>query len=232
MSFPATFYVCFIGILLPVLCVRSYYKLKAGAPFPPKKVFRLTTLFMHALMFFLAFATWRSFGLPMFPRAAIGLREIGYGLVVLVVFLAFMLPQWKKKAMSNPQKTYRTMPQTTGELGPWAVISLSAGFVEEITYRGVLFGILYDWLDNWWMATLLCALAFALGHSIQGLKNIVIIFVMSVIFQRLVYYTDTLYVAMVVHAVYDFIAGFTYLYFWNHGAKERMEATQPAAGAV
>jgi membrane protease YdiL (CAAX protease family) len=232
MSLPAAFYVFYIGILLPVLCVRSYCKLKAGTPFPSKPAFRLSTLVMHGLMFFIAFVTWRSFGLPIFPRAAIGWRDLAYGFAVLVVFLAAMSPQWKTNAMSSPQKVYRSMPQSGGELGMWAVISLSAGFVEEIAYRGVLFGILYYWLPNWWAAAILCAVAFGLGHAIQGWKSTAIIFVMSLIFQALVLYTGTLYVAMVVHAVYDFIAGAMYLYFWNHGAKERMPAPEPAAGAV
>jgi membrane protease YdiL (CAAX protease family) len=232
MSFPAAFYVFYIGILLPVLCVRSYYKLRAGAPFPSKPAFRLSTLVMHGLMLLLALVTWRSFDLPMFPRATIGWKEMAYGLATLVVFLAVMVPQWKSKAMASPQKVYRTMPQNGGELGKWVAICLSAGFVEEISYRGVLFGILYYWLLNWWAAAILCAVAFGLGHAIQGWKGTAIVFVMSLIFQALVLYTGTLYVAMAVHAVYDFIAGAMYLYFWNHGAKERMPAPEPAAGPV
>jgi membrane protease YdiL (CAAX protease family) len=232
MNIAAIYYVFLIGLLLPVLCIRSYYKLKAGARFPPKSASRLTTLVLHALMFLSAFLTWRSFEIPMFPRPDIGWKEAGFGLAVLVVFLAFMIPKWKKKAMASPEKTYRSMPQTSAELKMWAVVSLSAGFVEEIAYRGVLFGILDYWLKNWWAAAILCAIAFGLGHAIQGWKNTGIIFVMSVVFQGLVYFTGTLYVAMVVHAVYDFIAGAMYLYFWNHGAKDRMPAPPPIAPAV
>jgi membrane protease YdiL (CAAX protease family) len=136
-----------------------------------------------------------------------------------------MIPQWKKKAMTNPQKVYRSMPQRSNEMGLWTVVALSAGFVEEIAYRGVMFGILVYWLKNWWAAAILCAIAFGLGHAIQGWKSTAIIFVMSVIFQGLVYFTGGLYIAMVVHAVYDFIAGVMYLYFWNHGAKDRMPPT-------
>jgi membrane protease YdiL (CAAX protease family) len=168
----------------------------------------------------------------MFPRPAIGWKEVGFGLAVLVVFLAFMIPLWKKKAMMNTRKTYWLMPQTSNELGLWTVVALSAGFVEEIAYRGVLFGILDYWLKNWWAAAILCAIAFGLGHAIQGLKSSSIIFVMSVIFQGLVYFTGTLYVAMTVHAVYDFIAGAAYLYFWNHGAKERMPGAPSACNPV
>jgi membrane protease YdiL (CAAX protease family) len=225
MSFAAIFYVLFIGVFLPVQCIRSHYKLKAGAPSPSKIVFRISALVMHAMMFLIAFATWRSFDLPMFPRPAIEWKHAGYGLAVLAVFLAFMIPLWKKRAMTNPQKVYLSMPQRPNELGLWTVVALSAGFVEEIAYRGVLFGILDYWLKNWWAAAILCAIAFGLGHAIQGWKGVAIIFVMSVIFQGLVYFTGGLYIAMAVHAIYDFIAGVMFVHFWNHGAKDRMPPT-------
>jgi membrane protease YdiL (CAAX protease family) len=231
----AIFYVSFIGVLFPVECVRSYYKLKTGAPFPSKTVYRLSTLFMHVMTLLLAILTWRmtwrSFHLPIFARATIGWKEIGYGFATLILFVAVMVPMWKKYAMTKPGGVYRTMPQTSSDLGFWTVIALSAGFVEEIVYRGVLFGILNYWLHNWWASAILCAVSFALGHAIQGWKSTGIIFAIAMIFQGLVYLTGTLYVAMVVHAVFDFIAGSAYLYFWHHGAKERMPAA-PASPAT
>lgn len=232
MSLVAIYYVGVIGVILPLICVRSYFKLKAGARFPPKILQRRNALAMHAMIFLVAYFTWRAFHIPMFPRAVIGSREIGYGLATLIIFLAAMIPLWKVRAMNHPGKTYRSMPQASNEMWIWALVSASAGFVEEIAYRGVLFGILFYWLNNWWAAAILCAISFALGHSIQGWKAAAIIFVMSVIFQGLVYFTGTLYIAMAVHAIYDFVAGAMYVYFWNHGAKEKMAAATQAAGAV
>ena len=42
-----------------------------------------------------------------------------------------------------------------------------------------------------------------------------IIFGISFVMQALVLVTDSLYVAMAVHATYDFIAGLAYLRFWK-----------------
>jgi membrane protease YdiL (CAAX protease family) len=228
----AIYYVGAVGVLLPFVCVRSYFKLKAGAPLPSKNLQRLNALVMHVIMFAVVFLTLRSFRILMFPPAVIGWKEIGCGFATLIIFLAAMIPFWKKRAMAHPDKIYKATPQASSELWLWAIVSASAGFVEEIVYRGVLFGILDYWLKNWWAAAILCAASFALGHSIQGWKGVAIIFVMSVIFQGLVYLTGTLYVAMAVHAVYDFTAGLMYLYFWNHGAKEKLAAATPAAAAV
>ncbi len=211
------YFVFLIGVLLPALCVRGYFKLKAGARFPQKSAFHRQTLLMHAFMLLLAYFTWRTIGIGQYilPRPAVTWKHVAAGFVILIVLLAFMYPQWKINSVRKRERTYRRMPTSSGEMPMWIVISISAGVIEEIVYRGVLLQILWYWLDNWWAAVFLCALAFALGHSIQGMKSVVIIFVMSVIFHGLVRYTGSLYVAMAVHAIYDATAGFAYLHFYK-----------------
>ena len=211
------YFVALLGVFVPILCIRSYYRLKAGAKFPPKSALHKQTLIMHGFMLLLAFFTWRTIGIGpyIFPRPAIGWKDVALGLATLLAFLAFMYPQWKKSAITKREKTYRRMPSSSAELPMWFAISLSAGIVEEIVYRGVLLQIIWYWTGNWWIAVLLCSLAFALGHSIQGLKSILIIFVMSIIFHGLVRYTGSLYIAMAVHAIYDAIAGLAYLSFYK-----------------
>ncbi|HLW97782.1 MAG TPA: CPBP family intramembrane glutamic endopeptidase [Candidatus Acidoferrales bacterium] len=225
------YFVAIMGVFLPALCIRSYYRLKAGARFPPKSALRKQTLVMHALMLLLAFFTWRTIGIGqyIFPRPAIGWKDVAAGLGVLLLFLAFMYPQWKNSALRKHEKTYRRMPTSSSELPMWFLVSLSAGIVEEIVYRGVLLQILWYWIGNWWVAVLLCALAFALGHSIQGLKNIFIVFFMSLIFHALVRFTGSLYIAMAVHATYDAIAGLAYLSFYKLTSEQ---PSPPATASV
>lgn len=227
MNFAAGYYVFLIGVFLPVLCVRSYFRLKAGARFPPKPALRKQTLIVHGILFFFAWFVWRSFGQQVFPPHAIQVKHVAFGIGVLIVFVCGMYPVWKSNAMRKRDRVYRNAPQASNEMPGWIAVSLSAGFVEEIAYRGVLFGILFYWIPNWWAAALLCAVAFALGHAIQGLKSTLIIFVMSVIFQGLVWYTGTLFVAMAVHAIYDLIAGFAYLRLYKLTAAEVNAAAPP-----
>lgn len=229
--FASYYYVFFLGIFLPAVCVRSYYRLKAGAPFPKKPLVHKQTIIMHGLMLFLAYFTWRSIGIGafLFPRPAIGWKDGAAGLGTLVVFVAVMYPQWKSKSIEKRERTYRLMPTSSSEMGWWCSVSLSAGIIEEIVYRGVLFSILYYWLDNWWAATLLCAASFALGHAIQGLRSTLIIFCMSIVFQGLVRFTGSLYVAMAVHAIYDMIAGLAYLSFYKRFSGE---AAPPATASL
>lgn len=228
MSFLAAYYVVFMGVLLPALCVRSYFRLKEGARFPPKSAQRRQTVIMHALMFLFAWYVWRSFDQPVFPPYAIQWKHAAFALAILVILPCLMYPMWKTNAVQKRERVYRTRPQSPDEMPAWIVISLTAGFAEEIAYRGVLFGILFYWIGSWWAAALLSAVAFALGHAIQGWKGVLIIFVMSVIFQGLVWYTGTLYVAMVVHAVYDIIAGFAYLRLYKQTAPQ-VSSAAPAS---
>jgi membrane protease YdiL (CAAX protease family) len=84
---------------------------------------------------------------------------------------------------------------------------LAASVAEEAAYRGVGMSILWYYLGNPWLAALLCAAAFSLGHSTQGWKSASVIFAMALAFHGLVALTGTLVLAMVVHAIYDFVAG-------------------------
>jgi membrane protease YdiL (CAAX protease family) len=228
MSLAAAYYVFLIGVLLPVLCVSSYFKLKSGARFPPKPGFFKSTLIMLGVFFMVALLVWRSFGLPIFPAYEIRLKDVAIGLATVIVFACAMYPLWKYKAMHSRDEVFRRVPQASNEMGWWIALSITAGIAEEFAYRGVLFGILIYWIPNWWAAALLCALAFALGHSIQGWKNVVIIFTMSVIFQALVWFTGTLYIAMAAHAIYDVIAGFTYLRLYKQTGPQ-VNAVAPAS---
>jgi membrane protease YdiL (CAAX protease family) len=227
-AFAAAYYGFLIGVFVPVICIRSYFRLKAGARFPPKPALRRQTLNVHGILFFFAWFVWRSFGQQVFPSYAIQWKHAALGLAILIIFVCGMYPIWKSNAVCKRDRVYRNAPQAANEMPGWIAISITAGFAEEIAYRGVLFGILMYWIQNWWAAALLCALAFALGHAIQGWKATLIIFVMSVIFQGLVWYTGTLYVAMVVHAIYDVIAGFAYLRLYKLTAPEVSTAAAPS----
>lgn len=79
---------------------------------------------------------------------------------------------------------------------------------EEIAYRGVAMSILWYSLGNPWIAALICAIAFAAAHWAQGAKSGVFIFFLALMMHGLVAITGTLILAMVVHGIYDFVAGY------------------------
>lgn len=228
LSLLAVYYVALIGVLIPILCIRSYYKLKAGFLFPPKIKLHRQTLMMHAVFLVLALMTAQRLRLSLFPSVFPERKDLAIGGATLLLMVGAMYPLWKANAINKREKVYRRLPQGYSELGWWAAVSLSAGFVEEIVYRGVLFRILLYWLENWWVAAILCAIAFALGHAIQGWKSGLIIFAISIVLQGLVRATGTLYVAMAVHAIYDFVAGFAYATLYKKTAARAAPGVEPA----
>jgi membrane protease YdiL (CAAX protease family) len=227
MGVPAAIYVSLIGLLLPVLCVRSYFRLKAGGRFPGKPAYFQNTLISLGVILVLAIAVWRSFGLAIFPSYSIQLKDVAIGICTVVVFALAMHPRWKYKATHSREEVFRRVPQAANEMGWWIAVSAAAGFAEEFAYRGVLFGILIYRIPNWWAAAVLCAVSFALAHAIQGWSGAAIIFVMAIIFQGIVLFTGTLYIAMAAHALYDIVAGCAYLRLYKQTAPQA-NAAAPA----
>ncbi len=173
MSLAAAYYVFLIGILLPVVCVRSYFKLKAGARFPPKPGFFKSTLITLGIIFAIALLVWRSFHLPLFPAYEIRLKDVAIGFATVIVFVCAMYPRWKYKSFTHSRdEVFPSRATSVGiKLGWWIAVGVAAGIAEEFAYRGVLFGILIYWIPNWWAASSLCALAFALGHCDSRLEK-------------------------------------------------------------
>ena len=81
------------------------------------------------------------------------------------------------------------LPRTPGEWAGYTAMCGVAGDAEEAAHRDVVVAILWHSLGSFWAAILISPIAFAVAHSVQGWKSGVIIF------------------AMVVHALYDVIAG-------------------------
>jgi membrane protease YdiL (CAAX protease family) len=101
---------------------------------------------------------------------------------------------------------YFLAPRSPREwVGAMAAI-LVASVAEEAAYRGIGMTILWYWLGNPWLAATLCAFAFALAHWVQGFRSGVFIFALALVMHALCVLTGTLVLAMIVHALYDFVA--------------------------
>ena len=82
------------------------------------------------------------------------------------------------------------------------VLALTAGFCEELLYRGFLTWILARWV-GWWPAAALSAVAFAVAHAYQGRSGIVRTGIVGVLMTVVVQLTGSLLPAMALHAIID-----------------------------
>ncbi|HYX69554.1 MAG TPA: CPBP family intramembrane glutamic endopeptidase [Terriglobales bacterium] len=199
------YWVC---LFMPVLGVLSYYRVKSGKPLAPKRRRFLATMVIELWLLGLALGANRPHSLPLFPRTLPDATGLFYGAVVLGSLLLAAGKGLTRAPAERLQKLRQRLPENAQELGWWAVISLLAGFCEEIGYRGVLYGMLLDAWHSVPLAILVAVVVFAVAHAMQGPRGMLGVGVFGLLFHALVLVTGTLYVGMAVHATYDFALGF------------------------
>ncbi len=215
-------YLLLFGVLLPAGAIHGYFKVKRTGKYPPKSKVRTQVFLLFAILLAIGFFTSKSLGMTqtLFPPAVIRLRDLVLGVGTLLVVTVAIYPLVRRMSIREAERVYRTLPQSFAEMPVWVAISISAGIVEEILYRGVLFSILMLLLHSWWLAALIGSACFGLTHF-EGWKNIVVTFLLGIILQGIVYATGALYVAMFVHAAYDLIVGVLAIHFWRRFASLR-----------
>lgn len=97
-------------------------------------------------------------------------------------------------------------PRTSAELPAFFGASLTAGFCEELLFRGFLLWVLQP-LVGLWPAVALSALLFGVAHAYQGLAGILRTGAAGLLFTAIVLITRSLWPAIVLHVVVDVMAG-------------------------
>ena len=54
-----------------------------------------------------------------------------------------MRPLWRRRVQERSRRIWLFMPRTTRERTAWIAASITAGISEEVTYRGVMFALLW-----------------------------------------------------------------------------------------
>ena len=199
-------------VFVPVMAWLSRRRsLKADAPKPPLARFLRSTSIMLVVFALLSLLTAWSQDLhilsPVIQRPLVSI-PLAVGLYVLAV--AVMRPRWRRAVERKVPHLRYFMPQSREERGWWIVVSSLAGISEEITWRGVQPPLLAYLTGSPDLGMLLSAITFGAAHAMQGWKSAAVIVIFAIAFQLLVWTSGTLLLAMIVHAVYDITAGFTY----------------------
>jgi len=197
------------GVVLPYLAIKSGRRI-ATRPLPPKVPYFnsqivMLTIFL-ALSIFIARREW----IELFPRELPEARMFVLGAAVLVALVVLMRPLWRSRVEAKARRLWLFMPRTRHERVLWVALSIAAGISEEVTYRGVMFALLWRLTGNALAAALIGAAVFSISHFLQGWKSMAIIFGIALTFQMIAWLSGSLYVGMAVHALYDVTAGFCY----------------------
>jgi membrane protease YdiL (CAAX protease family) len=102
------------------------------------------------------------------------------------------------------------MPRTSAELALWIALSATAGFCEEIMFRGYLQTQFAAFTRSSAAAVLLQAVVFGAGHAYQGARRIPLIAVYGLLFGLLALWRRSLRPGMIGHTLQDAFSGIVF----------------------
>lgn len=165
-----------------------------------------------------AIAIWTTFArpwsamrlaLPHGWRLAVGFLFVlaAVALVVLQLWSVARLPI-ERRVAARPKlgNVAFMLPRTPREEGWFLALSTTAGFCEELLYRGYLPWFFAPWLGSAGAMALVVVL-FGLGHAYQGRSGAIKATLAGAFMAALVLVTDSLIPAMIVHALVDIGSG-------------------------
>lgn len=203
-------------VLMPAAAIKSAHALRAGRagattrPLPSRESIWIRTTVSLAVLLVFAWYTGRGFDYRPFAVPPLGPGDACAAVATLAVY--FGLRAVSRALRSDTERrgmaVYFLAPRTPREWVLWTLTVVVASVAEEMAYRGVGMAILWYAFGSPWIAAGICALGFALAHWTQGWKSAVIILLMALAMHGLVAVTGTLVLAMLVHAVYDLVAGY------------------------
>ena len=203
------YHLVFFGLLLPVIALRSRRKLARIAEIPRKQFF-ISVLVQQGIFLTVSLAVARYETIPLFPRVLPSPQSWLLGALLFAVSWIAMRPLWRDAVARREPRVHLTMPSDPTERGLWLAISVAAGVGEEISYRGVMYVLLFRLVGEPVAAAVAAALLFGAAHVVQGWRGIGVTTVFALAAQALVLYSGSLYVAMAWHVAYDVVAGLSY----------------------
>lgn len=181
----------------------------------------------HALWLRGALLMWAAAGLVLWLWIATGvaLASVGFGLPEgwrlwgpLAFGGAFVAVQArgavKLSRLAAPSERMRAQlggveplcPRTAQELPAFLGVSLTAGFCEEVLFRGFLIWVLQP-LVGLWLAVALAAILFGAAHAYQGAAGVIRTGLLGLVFTAIVLLSGSLWPAIVLHAAVDAMGG-------------------------
>jgi len=200
-------FLAIVGVLLPLGALRQHRRLATGIQRPTRGGIYASAIMTHVVFVIMVWVVARQERLDLFQPYRPTTLHVAVGLLALAIGL---LPVLKRFALDDPVSRERVRliaPRTPKEFGVFYLLSITAGFAEEVTYRGLLFTLLAALVRSWTIAALIAAAVFGIVHLFQGWKAAGIAALMGLREQIVVGLTATLLVAMAVHALHDAIAG-------------------------
>lgn len=137
-------------------------------------------------------------------------RAVGFDVLIAAIFWAMcaaILEIIKRLLGGDDAHVGNLLPNGILESALWIVLSVAAGFVEEVCYRGYLQKQILALTGLAPVAIIGQAILFGISHSYQGFKSTIVITIYGGFFGLLAYWRNSLRPGIVAHALTDIIGG-------------------------
>jgi len=207
-AYPITSYISFKRLLR---------RIAAGQVVGPTEIYK-STLISHWTLFGMALAIWLATGRSWVALGFGWEVDTGFlvGLALTAAAIVVMMRQYGSldSATEKTRESLRRqigdlefmMPRNNSELGRFYAVSVTAGIVEETLWRGYMFWYLGHIMPLW-AAAIVTSVVFGFGHIYQGVANVPKITLVGGVFAGLYLLTGSLWLPMLLHAVFDAVQG-------------------------
>jgi membrane protease YdiL (CAAX protease family) len=208
--------VVFVVVLVGVSALQSEPRFTANAAQVPSRI--PIYLFTICYEFFLLGYVWL-LGLRRYKtslRELIGgrwerwadfWRDIGVAFVFWLVVLVVVASLSYLLRFKGSESAKFLTPQTMPEMAVWVFLAASAGFCEELLFRGYLQRQFLAMTQSNAAAVALQAIVFGVGHLYQGGKAVIVISAYGALFGGLAVMRKSLRPGMLQHATQDGVYG-------------------------
>ncbi len=214
------FVVVFV-VIYPVTGYFSFQRLvkrsAAGLPVNRGQLYR-STMISHWILLLVGLLIWNYTARP-WSLLGLGWHiDRGFQLALALTLVSFIalamqlhhVKKSRQKELAGFKAQFGNMilmmPHNGNELMRFNLLSITAGIVEEILWRGFLIWYLSQAMDLW-AAALLSALCFGLAHSYQGLAQLPKISLVGAALAGLYVLSGSLWLPILLHGVIDIVQG-------------------------
>jgi len=210
-----------IAIVHPIAGLFGFRRLlrrvAAGESVNRSQLYR-NTMVGHWTLLLICMAMWSGaarpwsalgLGLQLDPRFAIAAILTVLGIVVLLMQVREVKSATQKQ-LDGIRKRFGKLslifPQNGNELARFYGLSITAGIVEEILWRGFLIWYLSQFMPLWG-AALVSIIGFGLAHAYQGVANLPPVIAVGAVFTGLYLLTGSIWLPVILHAAVDILQG-------------------------
>ena len=214
-------FVFFIAIVYPIIAFIGFRRLlkrvAAGERVDPGELYR-NTIISHWTLFLVCIAIWAFAGRP-WPAMGFGLQlDLWFAVAtVLMILGVVVLVMQLRRVNTAPQEEidgYRErfgslsiiLPRNGNELARFYALSVTAGIVEEVLWRGFLIWYLNQFMPLW-AAALVSGIGFGLAHAYQGMTNLPQLIIVGLVLSALFVISGSVWLPIILHAAIDILQG-------------------------